>query len=500
MQFDNVDEILEILLCSDKSFKEIEDYCNRLSPAIKSLHKNSLGNEYPSSYTQCILECYKLKYNFISTTWYSDKLVDKNLVKANYKPIEFSRINSKGDILKYILYNGDSIDNSNCTNNTKLLAQKTWKDSLSETCLDNVDIDEFKNFKLRYLILSSMKFNTFTRYARDIDFFIERFGLLSGNVLTLEEIGNQNSLTGERVRQIIERAFRKFKYKILKATFENSPEIFKLARYLEEITNIIDIKLKEDSNFSLENFIKDKMGNYSPIYIKLLNKLTNKNYTVIPPKFNNLQDALDSLDNVIKLYDKKLYSADFIADVLEIKNRKAIVANKEVNLPLNNFLYVYSTKRKNIFYKNICGIGYLSKNVENLNNIEKILSSPSENKIPTPNIEKKNSKIKKAILSCIKEFSGKYGKTGIAKILKGSKAIKDNAYNKTATSSLYYGMFEQLTLSFIEKEIDKLIDEDYLEIKKVNYGHPLLLTNAKAESYIDKNIEEVRRLGFNPTT
>ena len=154
-----------------------------------------------------------------------------------------------------------------------------------------------------------------------------------------------------------------------------------------------------------------------------------------------------------------MYSADFIAEVLEIKNRKAVVVNNEINLPLNNLLYVYSTKRKNIFYKNINGLGYLAKNNENLKNIENLLNTPIENKAISSNIDKRNSKIKRAILSCIKEFSGKYGKTGIAKILKGSKSIKDNLYNKDAISSSYYGMFEQLTLSFIEKEIDKLMDK-----------------------------------------
>lgn len=37
-----------------------------------------------------------------------------------------------------------------------------------------------------------------------------------------------------------------------------------------------------------------------------------------------------------------------------------------------------------------------------------------------------NDTIKKAISACIKEFSGQYGRSGIAKILKGSRGLKDN--------------------------------------------------------------------------
>lgn len=498
MQFDNIDEILEILLCSDKSYNEIEDYCEKLFPAIAVLHKNSLGNEYPSKYTQCILECYKLKNGYTSTIWYSNNLLDKNSINDNYKPIEFSRINSKGDILKYILYNEDLINNLNNINKTGLEVSKTQNTFLTESCLNNINIEEFKDFNLRYLILKAMKFDTFTRYARDINFVIERFGLISEEVLTLEDVGLLHSLTRERVRQIIERSFRKFKYRLFKATKENSPNFFELLKYLEKIVELLDNQKNRGFSISfIKQFIEEEFGKYSPIYLQLINKLTNKNYSINLPKYTNIQDALLAIDNVLNLYNKEVYSTDFIVDVLEIKNRTAVVVNDEVNLTLNNLLYVYSTKRKNIFYKNINGLGYLAKNNENLKNIENLLSTPKENQYFPLNIDKRNLKIRRAILSCIKEFSGKYGKTGIAKILKGSKNIKDNIYNKNAISSSFYGMFEQLTLSFIEKEIDKLIDEEYLEIKKVNYGHPLLLTGIKAESYIDKNIEEDSELKEN---
>ncbi len=498
MQFDNIDEILEILLCSDKSYAEIEDYCEKLFPAIAVLHKSSLGNEYPSKYTQCILECYKLKNGYTSTVWYSNNHLDKNSINNNSGPIEFSRINSKGDILKYILYNGDLINNPNNANKTNSEAPKIQNILLEESCLNNIEIEKFKDFNLRYLILKAMKFDAFTRYTRDINFVVERFGLISEEVLTLEDVGILHSLSRERVRQIIERAFRKFKYRLFKATKESLPNFFELSIYLDKIVELLDNQ--KDKNFSasfIEQFIEEEFGKYSPAYLQLINKLTNKNYSINLPKFTNIQDALLAIDSVLILYNEEVYSADFFAKVLEIKNRKAVVVNDEVNLTLNNLLYVYSTKRKNIFYKNIDGLGYLTNNNENLKNIENLPNKSKMNDTFLSNIDKNNSKIRRAILYCIKEFSGKYGKSGIAKILKGSKSIKDSIYNKNAISSSFYGMFEQLTLSFIEKEIDKLVDEEYLEVKKVNYGRPLLLTSAKAESYIDKNMEEDSELKEN---
>ena len=426
MRFDNIDEILEILLFSDKSYTEIEDYCEKLFPAIKVLHKNSLGNKYPSKYTQCILECFKLKNNYNSTTWYSNKLVNNSLINIDSKPIEFNRINSKGEICKYVLYNEDLINKLNNTkenfseikkqrkikkqrNNTKenfSEIKKQQNNIIVYNCLNNVDIEAFKKLKLRYFLLKAMKFDTVTKAARDIDFFIERFGLVSGKSLTLEEIGILHTLSRERIRQIIERTFKKFKYKLLNASIENSPNIFELARYLAKVTEYLDsLEDKSIKELALKQFIRKEFGNYSSLYIKLLNKLTNKNYPLYSPKFTTMNNG-------------------------------------------------------------------------------KIL----RNKTSLSNENKNNSKIKCAILACINEFCGKYGKSGIAKILKGRK-LKENAYNKAATNSSYYGMFEQLTLSFIEKRIDDLIDEDYIEIKKYRYGLPLLLTNPKAKKYILENIK-----------
>lgn len=103
---------------------------------------------------------------------------------------------------------------------------------------------------------------------------------------------------------------------------------------------------------------------------------------------------------------------------------------------------------------------------------EKKSNNASEN---TPETKTKPlSYIQKAILNCIKDFQGQYGRGGIAKILKGSKAIKDNEFNKKALSSVYFGAAEDMTQNAILAEIDTLIEDNALVIKKGTFGRPLL--------------------------
>lgn len=107
----------------------------------------------------------------------------------------------------------------------------------------------------------------------------------------------------------------------------------------------------------------------------------------------------------------------------------------------------------------------------------------------------KNGEIKKAILACISEFRGQYGRTGIAKILKGSESIKDNAYNNLTLNSKYYGMCKQLTLSFIINEIDNLLEEEILITNKVNFGRPVIGINPKiSEEEILRHIYEEKSI------
>lgn len=91
------------------------------------------------------------------------------------------------------------------------------------------------------------------------------------------------------------------------------------------------------------------------------------------------------------------------------------------------------------------------------------------------------SYIQKAILNCVKDFQGQYGRGGIAKILKGSKAIKDNDFNKKALSSLYYGVAEDMTQNAVLAVIDSLIEDNILVIKKGTFGRPLLTVSESIE-------------------
>ena len=93
--------------------------------------------------------------------------------------------------------------------------------------------------------------------------------------------------------------------------------------------------------------------------------------------------------------------------------------------------------------------------------------------------------VKKTILECVKEFSGKYGRSGIAKILKGSQALKNNEHNSDSLNSKYYGMFSNMTLAEISSEINKLIEQEALIISKVSFGRPILNINPKIADNID---------------
>ncbi|MBR6162823.1 AAA family ATPase [bacterium] len=101
----------------------------------------------------------------------------------------------------------------------------------------------------------------------------------------------------------------------------------------------------------------------------------------------------------------------------------------------------------------------------------------------------KNCNIKKAILACIEEFSGQYGISGIAKILKGSK-LKDNYRNNNSKNSKYYGVFKQMTLSSITSEINELLKDEMLVSSKVSFGLPVLKINPEYKEKIDCFPEE----------
>ena len=108
MDFSNPDELLEFLLTDDTSlFPKITELCESLVEQIEVKHINGLGNEFPSAFSQCILECFKIKYGFKNHIWFSTKKFEETSFKSDAKPIKFSRLGRDGSVLDYELYNLD---------------------------------------------------------------------------------------------------------------------------------------------------------------------------------------------------------------------------------------------------------------------------------------------------------------------------------------------------------------------------------------------------------
>lgn len=81
---------------------------------------------------------------------------------------------------------------------------------------------------------------------------------------------------------------------------------------------------------------------------------------------------------------------------------------------------------------------------------------------------------KKLILGCVAEFGGQYGKSGFAKILAGSKQIRDNGYNEKVTSSNFLGAMEGWSQKAIGELIDTLVENGDLKVSKISFGRPVL--------------------------
>ncbi len=100
------------------------------------------------------------------------------------------------------------------------------------------------------------------------------------------------------------------------------------------------------------------------------------------------------------------------------------------------------------------------------------------------------SEQKNIILSCIREFNSLYGKGGIAKILKGSKSLKENEFNNKSLNSRYFGLFHYSTIEKITNIIEELLEEKKLTIvKKGSFARPMLALNPEVNfDYLD-NVE-----------
>lgn len=147
-------------------------------------------------------------------------------------------------------------------------------------------------------------------------------------------------------------------------------------------------------------------------------------------------------------------------------------------------IYGFGAKRANEFGDDIIKIV-----LKFLNENQEIIINKTEN--TQTQVPENDFEIKNAILSCIREFNGKYGRGGIAKILKGSTGLKENDHNNDSINSKYYGLFKQLTLSYITSEIDELIKNEMLVTTKVSFGRPILKINPKYENEIDSIAENI---------
>ena len=89
-----------------------------------------------------------------------------------------------------------------------------------------------------------------------------------------------------------------------------------------------------------------------------------------------------------------------------------------------------------------------------------------------------DEEIQKIVLEFLKEFSGQYGKSGIGKILTGSKTVQKNDYNGKILDSKYYGMVTGRTRKSIDAIIAQMIENGEIQVKHVSFGRPVL--------YVDK--------------
>lgn len=85
-----------------------------------------------------------------------------------------------------------------------------------------------------------------------------------------------------------------------------------------------------------------------------------------------------------------------------------------------------------------------------------------------------DEEVQKIILEFLKEFSGQYGKTGIGKILTGSKTVLKNDYNGKILDSKYYGMVTGRTRKSIDAIIAQMVENGEIQVKHVSFGRPVL--------------------------
>ena len=442
-------KILEINKNDNLSYEEKISQMENIAGTGIETHTNiNTGGTYGKR--NCyILEAFKFLKNYKSREWISSKA--DIIIKQNEEPIKFTILTKDNKELEYVLYNSDQIEkydensllNINISRRTLNCLLRFGIDSIEK--LKNCDLEKIKMGKNIGKATIEEIINILKEYT---DIKIDEEKLLSdysGSNIVKADIDSKANL-------------KKFLLIILNHEYNNfykdrNNEIFKL-RYglinneiltLEALGNSFEIS-RERIRQIISRIIKRLKG-------KCKREYNQGNHNAFSLLYNYLQTIKDFLLS----NSKENYLAQQFIDKFLIKEFEN-----------NNLIYLDLINQ-------LC-----STDFKVMQSKEVISNSVSE-----------NMDIKKAILACIREFSGKYGRGGIAKILKGSTGLKENDHNNDSINSKYYGLFKQLTLSYITSEIDELIKNEMLVTTKVGFGRPILKINPKYEKEVDSIAENI---------
>lgn len=443
-------KILEINKNVNLSYEEKINQMENIAGTCVETHINIKTGGVYGKRNCYILEAYKCLKDFTSRSWVTPT-VDINLKKKE-EPIKFKILTSDNKEIEYVLYNSDQIEkydensllSANISRRTLNCLLRLGIDTIEK--LKKCDLEKLKTGKNIGKITIKEIINVLKEYT---DIEIDEEKLLSdysdSNILKedidsdtnikkylLLILNNQyNNFHNYRNNEIFKSRYGLVNNEIL--TLEVIGNKFEISR--ERVRQIITGIIKRIKTRGRIEYNKGKQSSFSLLY----------NY------LENIKEFLlsNSNDNIL--------TQEFIEKFLEKEfNRKDLIYLDLINK-------LCSTDFKVMQFKEVSS-----------NNVSK------------------NEYIKQAILACIREFSGKYGCSGIAKILKGSNGLKENVHNHASINSKYYGLFKQLPLSYITSEINELIKNEMLVTTKISFGRSILKINPKYEHKIDSVVEKIR--------
>ncbi len=436
-------KILEINKNDDLSYDEKISQMEEIAGSDIESHINIKSRGKYGKRNGYILEAYKFLNNFKSRYWlpFSDDVK----VKPNEKPIEFKILTNNDKEIEYSLYNEDQL----------------YEETECPIC--NINISKGA---LNYLL--ELGINEIKK-LKNID---------------LKQIKNEKKPDNSVMLEIIDILN---KYSDKKIDEDIIPVDFKNKNLKEYLLLELDYKIKNNYSLACRN-----------------NEIFKLRYGLLDNKVRTLEEVASYYDitreRVRQIIAKTLRRIEYHIK----KERKSSEDKKENNVSF--MLYCHLQKIKEELLQNSTD-NYISKQIADtiltrefgsnnpsyLDLINYLCDSsfmPEETKKPSYK-SSSNDEIKAAILACIREFSGLYGRSGIARILKGSRGLKENDHNSASINSKYFGMFKQLTLSFITSEIDELIKDEMITSSKINFGMPVLNINPKIADKTDSFSEDL---------